>query len=51
MSVMLYPCILCVSQLMDLFVLCVACPTLLVETMAKVFGCRCYFVDECYGSV
>ena len=24
-SVMLYPCILCVALLMDLFVLCVAC--------------------------
>ena len=24
-SVMLYPCIFCVSLLMDLFVLCVAC--------------------------
>ena len=27
MSVMLYPCILCVALLMDLFVLCVACLT------------------------
>ena len=25
MSVMLYPCILCVALLMDLFVFCVAC--------------------------
>ena len=32
-SVMLYPCILCVALLMDLF------------------GCGCYFVAECYGSV
>ena len=29
-SVMLYPCMLCVALLMDMFVLC--------------FGCGCYFV-------
>ena len=30
MIVMLYPCILCVALLMDLFVLCVACLTVFV---------------------
>ena len=42
-SVMLYPCILWVALLIDLFVVCVACFT--------VFGCGFYFVVECYGSV
>ena len=43
MSVMLYPCILCVAR----FVLCVC--ELFGETIRKVFGCGCYFVVECYG--
>ena len=30
MSVMLYPCILCVVLLMDMFDLCVACLTMFV---------------------
>ena len=30
MSVMLYPCILCVALFMDLFALCVACLTVFV---------------------
>ena len=34
-SVMLYPCILCVSLLMDLFVLCVACLTVFVNCLMK----------------
>ena len=38
-SVMLYPCILCVALLMYLFVLCVACLRIV-----------CYFVVECDGS-
>ena len=57
MSVMLYPCMLCVALLMCMFVLCVACLTvfdsvceLLGETIRNVFGCSCYFV-ECYGCV
>ena len=33
MSVMLYPCILYVSLLMDLFVLCVACLTVFVNCL------------------
>ena len=52
-SVMLYPCMLCVALLMDLFVLCVACLTvceLFGETIRNMFGCSCYFVVECYGS-
>ena len=49
MSVMLYPCMLCVALLMCLFVLCVAC--LFGETIRNVFGCSCYFVVECYGCV
>ena len=38
MSVMLYPCILCVALLMDLFVLCVACLTVFVNCLVKQFG-------------
>ena len=55
MTVMLYPCMLCVALLMYLFVLCVACLTVFVncfgETIRNVFGCSCYFVVECYGCV
>ena len=40
MSVM-YPRMLCVALLMCLF----------VETIRNVFGCSCYYVVECYGSV
>ena len=36
-SVMLYPCMLCVALLMDLFVLCVACLTVLVNCLVKQF--------------
>ena len=36
-SVMLYPCILCVAQLLDLFVLCVACFTVFVNCLVKQF--------------
>ena len=38
MSVMLYPCILCVALLMDLFVLCVACLTVFLNCLAKQFA-------------
>ena len=54
MSVMLYPYIVCVTLLMDLFVLCVACLTvceLFGETICNMFMCGCYYVVECYGSV
>ena len=37
-SVMLYPCILCVALLMDLFVLCVACLTVFVNCLVKQFS-------------
>ena len=37
-SVMLYPCILCVSLLMDLLVLCVACLTVFVNCLVKQFA-------------
>ena len=54
---MLYPCILCVALLMDLFNLCAArcvfdsvCK-LFGETIRNVFGCACYFVVECYARV
>ena len=52
MSVMLYPCMLCVALLMCLFVLCVlrVCE-LFGETIRNVFWCSCYFVVECYGCV
>ena len=42
LSVMLYPCILCVALLMDLFVLCVC--ELFGETIRNMIGCGCYFV-------
>ena len=38
MSVMLYPCMLCVALLMSLFVLCVACLTVLVNCLVKQFA-------------
>ena len=38
LSVMLYPCILCVPLLMDLFVLCVACLTVFVNCLVKQFA-------------
>ena len=42
MSVMLYPCVLCVALLMCLcFVL----------RVCELFGCSCYFVVKCYGGV
>ena len=47
-SVMLYPCMLCVALLMCLFVLCVACLTVFVNCLVKQFAmCSCYFVVEC----
>ena len=36
MSVMLYPCMLCVALLMCLFVLCVACLTVFVNCVGVV---------------
>ena len=36
-SVMLYPCILCVALLVYLFVLCVACLTVFVNCLVKQF--------------
>ena len=55
MSVMLYPCILCVVLLMDLFVLCVVYLTVFVNCFVKQFAmCLtvvCYFVVKCYGCV
>ena len=42
MSVMLYPCMLCVALLMCLFVLCVACLTVFVNCLVKQFAmCVC----------
>ena len=35
LHVMLYPCIFCVALLMDLFVLCVACLTVIVNCLVK----------------
>ena len=53
MSVMLYPCMLCVALLMGLFVCCVldSVCELFGETIRNVCGCSCYFVVECYGCV
>ena len=49
-SVMLYPCILCVALLMDLFVLCVACLTVFVNCLVKQFAMSLGVV-KCYGCV
>ena len=38
MSVMLYPCMLCVPRIMCLFVLCVACLTVFVNCLVKQFA-------------
>ena len=38
MSVMLYPCVLCVALLMDLVVLYVACLTVFVNCLVKQFA-------------
>ena len=51
MSMMLYPCILCVVLLMDLFVLCVACLAVFHQTIRNMFGCGCYFTVEWYGNI
>ena len=40
MSVMLYPCMLCVALLMCLFVLCVACLTVFVNCLVNSVGER-----------
>ena len=38
MSVMLYPCMLCVALLMCLFVLCVVCLTVFVNCLVQQFA-------------
>ena len=38
MSVMLYPCMLCVALSMGLFVLCVACLTVFVKCLVRQFA-------------
>ena len=48
MSVMLYPCILCVALLMDLFVLCVVCFT---KQFTICLSVVVILVVEYYGSV
>ena len=52
---MLYPWSFCVALLMDLFVhVCFVFDStceLFSETFRNIFGCGCYFVIECYGSV
>ena len=50
-SAMLYPCILCVALLMDLFVLCVACLRIVWENNLQYVWVGCHFVVVCYGSV
>ena len=44
MSVILYPCMLCVALLMCLFVLCVACLTVFMNCLVKQFAI-CLGVD------
>ena len=52
MSVMLYPCMSCVTLLICLFVLCVACLTVFVNYLVKQFAmCLGVVVIECYGCV
>ena len=54
MSVMLYPCMLCVALLMSVcFVCCVldSVCELFGDTIRNEFGCSCYFVVECYECV
>ena len=53
MSVMLYPCMLCVALLLCLFVLCVACLTAFVNCLVTQFAMclGCDFVVECYRCV
>ena len=48
MSVMLYPCMLCVALLMCYFVCCVldSVCELFGETIRNVCECSCYFVVE-----
>ena len=52
MSVMLYPCMLCV-KVSVCYMCCVfdSVCELFGETIRNVFGCSCYFVVECYGCV
>ena len=51
-SVMLYPYIVCVVLLMDLFVLCVACLTVFLNCLVKQFAQFLgVVVVECYGVV
>ena len=38
MTVMLYPCIVAIGLLMDLFVLCVTCLTVFVNCLVKQFA-------------
>ena len=45
MSVMLYPCILCVAQLMDMCALCVVCLTMFVNCLVKQFAICVGVVD------
>ena len=50
MSIMLYPCMLCVALLMCLsFCVFRSVCELFGETIRNVFGCSCYFVVECLG--
>ena len=54
-TAMLYPCIICVALLIDLF--CLVCCVfdsvceLFGETIRIMFWCVCCFVVECYGGV
>ena len=51
MSVMLYPCILCVSLLMDLFVLYVECLTVFVNCLVKQFAICLGVVVILFGKI
>ena len=51
MSVILYPCMLCVALLMCLFILCVVSLTVFVNCLVKQFPMCLYFVVEYYGCV
>ena len=51
MSVMLYPCIFCVTLSMDLFVFVLRVFEWFGDTIRNMFGCVCYFLVQCDGVV
>ena len=50
-SIMLYPCIVCVALLIDMFFLCVACLKVSLNSLVELFAICLGVVVECYGGV